>query len=819
VAEKLTIFISGTMRDPPTERKRVAAAIREMGHEPVWAEGRGATNRPSRDECEHMARTCDIYLGLYGLRYGWKFPPEEAISATEFEWQTARQAGKPMLIYRQKGQPDPEQAAFLKKVGDWQQGRFWYEFENLDDLLPRLKDDLARLIAESFHPPRPGLLADYRAHLRELYKNLDLAGIPVDPGVTMPLDRVYIKLRALPEREEAARREAALPPEAEELPRRLAEHLWRQREEWEEAARRLEEAQPIPPEEAIARHDRLAILGEAGAGKSTLLRHLAWERAGDPEAPLPLLVPLGRADTLISQKGCSFLEAALDLLTEHKAGREKELLRQALADAISDKKALFLCDGLDEAHLARDRVVAGLQGLATEGHRLVVTSRPLSYERLAGLEHFQVLPLLPEDARAFTDRWFRALAAARGVPEAEQEGWAAERAGWLQRQLDERPGLREVAQNPLLLTFLAVLAGDEPPHDLPPHRKDLYREYVERLFTKWEARRQREGELLLGDLRGEEARQVALWGLYRAAWHLHRAYYGQEGLRAVREEMEPLLARDLKERWELRLLEAEGLAAEVLGFWEGAGLLDVYRLRGQEWLAFRHLTFQEYGAARALAEAYGNDADGLWQYLSPYLLRPQWAGVIPLTLTHLPGVQATALVQRLLAANAGDEDRQRPLFLAAAALAEGAEVAEAPRRRVVDGLLSLARTREMLEFEERASARDAIAALGRLAGDEYAAASLLSLARDGKVEAWMRVEAAAALGVLGRGEKAAEILLALARDGKVEAWMRVEAAAALGRLGRATPQVLASLRALAEESGTPESVRRAARKALERLTE
>jgi signal transduction histidine kinase len=31
VAEKLTIFISGTMRDLPTERERVAAAILEMG--------------------------------------------------------------------------------------------------------------------------------------------------------------------------------------------------------------------------------------------------------------------------------------------------------------------------------------------------------------------------------------------------------------------------------------------------------------------------------------------------------------------------------------------------------------------------------------------------------------------------------------------------------------------------------------------------------------------------------------------------------------------------------------------------------------------
>jgi hypothetical protein len=89
MAEKLTIFISGTMRDLPTERARVSATIRDMNLEPVWAEKWGATDRSSRDECEWMARTCHVYLGLYGLSYGWKFPPEESISATEFEWQMA----------------------------------------------------------------------------------------------------------------------------------------------------------------------------------------------------------------------------------------------------------------------------------------------------------------------------------------------------------------------------------------------------------------------------------------------------------------------------------------------------------------------------------------------------------------------------------------------------------------------------------------------------------------------------------------------------------------------------------------------------------
>jgi hypothetical protein len=794
----LRIFLSSTTRDLADYRNAVERAIKrtEGDYVCIRSEDWGARPDTPASFVPEKVRDCDLMILLIGQMYG-SSPPGSETSFTELEYETALEDDIPVLpflihpkVYPSGFEPEPEAKqrrleAFRRRV---EQAHGRAIFREPDGL------EVAVLQAlRSWERDRTGtrpvlLLADYRAHLRRLYADLPLSGIPIPLEVTLPLDRVYIKLRALPEREETARREATLPPDhGEELPRRLAERLWqqREREELEEAARRLEEAQPIPPEEAVTQHDRLAILGEAGAGKSTLLRHLAWERAGDPEAPLPLLVPLGRTDTLISQTGCSFLGATLDLLTEHKAGEEREALKQALEDVIRGKKVMFLCDGLDEAHLARRSVVAGLEKLAADGHRLVVTSRPLGYERLAArdMEHFQVLPLLPEDAQAFSDRWFRALAQARGVPEAEREGWARERADWLQRQLDERPGLREVARNPLLLTFLAVLAGDEPQRDLPHRRKELYREYVERLFTVWEARRQREGELSLGRLRGEEARRVVLWGLYRTAWHLHRAYYGEEGRRAVRGEIEPLLARDLGKRWEIGTLEAEALAAEVLRFWEGAGLLDVYRLAGQEWLAFRHLTFQEYGAARALAEAYRDDADGLWQCVSPYLLRPQWAGTISLTVAHLNRAQATTLVERLLKANIRDEDWQRPLFLVAAALAEGAEVADAPQRRVVDTLLNLARTREWRAWQ-RLSVENAISALGRLVGDGYAALGLLGLARDPAVDDLVRVEAAEALGELGQAEEAAGLLSALARDRTVDGWVRAEAAEALGGLGQ-----------------------------------
>ena len=149
-------------------------------------------------------------------------------------------------------------------------------------------------------PPVEEPLADYRALLRRMYADLPLAGIPVPLGLILPLDRVYIKLRALPQGDEAAPREDTLhTDQAREASRRLGERLWQQREEVEETPRRPNETQPIPPEEALARHERVVLLGEAGSGKSTLLRHLTWEWAGDPQAPLPLLIPLARADLLV----------------------------------------------------------------------------------------------------------------------------------------------------------------------------------------------------------------------------------------------------------------------------------------------------------------------------------------------------------------------------------------------------------------------------------------------------------------------------------------------------------------------------------------
>ncbi len=63
--------------------------------------------------------------------------------------------------------------------------------------------------------------------------------------------------------------------------------------------------------------------------------------------------------------------------------------------------------------------------------------------------------------------------------------------------------------------------------------------------------------------------------------------------------------------------------------------------------------------------------------------------MVPLAAAHLR--DADPFIRRLLEANKNDFRRQRPLFLAASALAEGAPVREKTRQAVLDGLSFLAR--------------------------------------------------------------------------------------------------------------------------------
>lgn len=139
---------------------------------------------------------------------------------------------------------------------------------------------------------------------------------------------------------------------------------------------------------------------------------------------------------------------------------------------------------MDEARNWRDRVACHLKQLSGE---LILTSRPFGYHK-AGLEalpHFEILPLSVEDVDQSIKNWLNVLSRQREADSFDIN----DRVSWLKGQLKDRPRIRKLTQNPLLLTFLMVLAGEDPRQDLPFSRAELYRRYVEELFSSWETHR------------------------------------------------------------------------------------------------------------------------------------------------------------------------------------------------------------------------------------------------------------------------------------------------------------------------------------------
>lgn len=57
-----------------------------------------ASERPTVESCERSARECDIYVGIVAHRYGW-IPDGQEVSITELEYNAAKKAGRPRLMF------------------------------------------------------------------------------------------------------------------------------------------------------------------------------------------------------------------------------------------------------------------------------------------------------------------------------------------------------------------------------------------------------------------------------------------------------------------------------------------------------------------------------------------------------------------------------------------------------------------------------------------------------------------------------------------------------------------------------------------------
>jgi hypothetical protein len=143
--ERLKVFLSSTQRDLQLERDSAEALVAaELGHECLRAETSDAPGNSPEGVCRDWARSCDIYVGIFGLNYGYKVPGL-GVSATEMEYREARKAdpGK-VFIYVQEGEVlDADQKRFLEEVQSFSDGYFRHtRFASCGELKEQIRRDV-----------------------------------------------------------------------------------------------------------------------------------------------------------------------------------------------------------------------------------------------------------------------------------------------------------------------------------------------------------------------------------------------------------------------------------------------------------------------------------------------------------------------------------------------------------------------------------------------------------------------------------------------------------------------------------------------------
>jgi len=452
----------------------------------------------------------------------------------------------------------------------------------------------------------------YLLRMRREWQLLPLVVLGADQGPTeeVTLDQVYVEL-------DTTHRVKSDGDEGEPSPG--------------EMLGRGEKSRPLSALEAAAAHERLVLLGEPGSGKSTfaqeLLARLASARLGKgqvpegfAEAPLPVLIllrDLSRRLVGLDVSGLSHRkreralaeavqEEALTALESYRVSVFAEGLRRAWEAG----RCLVALDGLDEVPpaqraLVREAVFAASRDNGGPG-RMLVTCRVRSYRgdaELAGFSAFTLAPFDKEKVRRFCLGWYRAQGG--DARSADQRG--EELAG-----AAVAPALEELAQNPMLLTTMALVHQKNV--GLPRERVRLYDEAVKLLLVRWQKGKPRaEG---LEDLLADERRLRRV--LERLAYEAHRVG-GTERERVAglsRGEILTLLERS-------EYLGAAGPVSQFLDYVDQRAGLLVGRGGGEEVpesYSFPHRTFQEYlagchmvGQRRVVREYFARAGEGdLW---------------------------------------------------------------------------------------------------------------------------------------------------------------------------------------------------------------
>ena len=381
----------------------------------------------------------------------------------------------------------------------------------------------------------------------------------------------------------------------------------------------------VPGLEAVSKYAKLMILGKPGAGKTTFLKHVALQCIEGAFKPtlVPLFITL--KDFAEAPKQPNLLDYCSQLFetygiapdTKIKTGLWTTLLSGNATPVellLRQGRILVLLDGLDEVkELDSSRVLKQIQDFTAQFAKnpFIITcriaAREYTFERFTEVE---VADFDDQQIATFATQWFQA------------KNDDIKASTFIKTVKADR-GIQELATRPLLLTLLCVVF--EESGSFPVNRSELYKEGLDVLLKKWDAKRDIERDQVYKKLslkRKEDLlSQIALDTFEQSNYFFKQ----KEAERYITHYIRNLPNASTDE--EALQLDSEVVLKSI----EAQHGLFVERARGI--YSFSHLTFHEYFTARKIVTS--TNADALLGNLATRVTEKRWREVFLLTVGML----------------------------------------------------------------------------------------------------------------------------------------------------------------------------------------